>query len=237
LPSFVVREFNDGPEDTHWTSIFLGEPMVNAALIRGLAQMAGAHVWNFHEDVVHVRAPFCTIHCSGAGPRAITLPNKFSAFNLLTNDWAAVDSTNLRFTAIDGSTHVFLVGPREDLEHLLDADPKNVLKIDQLPVREANVRGDISTFDVPIMKLDEWMEGGDGDEVADEWFLRPQHIIDEPETEDEGTEKIGRRRRKRRGRNDRGGSEETAGPRREPSGQADPILGDLGMNVMFRKRE
>jgi hypothetical protein len=235
LPSFVVREFKDGPADTHWTSIFLGEPTVNAALIRGLAQMAGAHVWNFHEDVVHVRAPFCTIHCSGAGPRTITLPNKSSAYNLLTNEWASVDSTNLRFTAMDGSTHVFLVGPKEDLEHFLDSNPSNVLKMDVLPKREANVRGDISTFDVPIMKLDEWMEGGDNDEVADEWFLRPQHIVEEPETEDEGTEKIGRRRRKRsRGR---GGSEETAGPRREPSGPTDPILGDLGMNVMFRKRE
>lgn len=238
LPSFVVREFKDGPADSHWTSIFLGEPTVNAALIRGLAQMAGAHVWNFHEDVVHVRAPFCTIHCSGAGPRTITLPNKFSAYNLLTNEWASVDSTNLRFTAMDGSTHVFLVGPKEDLEHFLDSNPSSVLKMDELPKREANVRGDISTFDVPIMKLDEWMEGGDNDEVADEWFLRPQHIVEEPETEDEGTEKIGRRRRKRsRGRNDRGGSEETAGPRREQSGPADPILGDLGMNVMFRKRE
>jgi len=238
LPSFVVREFKDGPVDTHWTSVFLGEPIVNAALIRGLAQMAGAHVWNFHEDVVHVRAPFCTIHCSGAGPRAITLPNKFSAFNLLTNEWAAVDSTNLRFTAIDGSTHVFLVGPKEDLEQLLDKDPRKVLTIDELPVREANIRGDISTFDVPIMKLDEWMEGGDGDEVAEDWFLRPQQIIDEPETEDEGTEKVGRRRRKRRGRNERGGSEESAGgARREHSGPPDPILGDLGMNVMFRKRE
>ena len=235
LPSFVVREFKDGPADTHWTSIFLGEPIVNAALIRALAQMAGAHVWNFHEDVVHVRAPFCTIHCSGAGPRTITLPNKSSAYNLLTNEWASVDSTNLRFTAMDGSTHVFLVGPKEDLEHFLDSNPSNVLKMDVLPEREANVRGDISTFDVPIMKLDEWMEGGDNDEVADEWFLRPQHIVEEPETEDEGTEKIGRRRRKRsRGR---GGSEETAGPRREPSGPTDPILGDLGMNVMFRKRE
>jgi len=67
--------------------------------------------------------------------------------------------------------------------------------------------------------------------------LGPQQIIDEPETEDEGTEKIGRRRRKRRGRGERGGSEETAGIRREPFAPADAILGDLGMNVMFRKRE
>ncbi len=237
LPSFVVRDFKEGPAESHWTSVFLGEPIVNAALIRALAQMAGAHVWNFHEDVVHVRPPFCTIHCSGAGPRAITLPNKFSAFNLLTNEWAAVDSTNLRFTAVDGSTHVFLVGPKEDLEQFLDKNPADVLKIDELPERDTNNRGDISTFDVPIMKLDEWMEGGDNDEVAEDWFLRPQQIIDEPESEDEGTEKIGRRRRKRRGRNERGGSEETAGGRREHAVPTDPILGDLGMNVMFRKRE
>ena len=237
LPSFVVKEFKDGPAESHWTSVFLGEPIVNAALIRGLAQMAGAHVWNFHEDVVHVRAPFCTIHCSGSGQRTITLPNKFSAYNLLSNEWASVDSTHLRFNAIDGSTHVFLVGPKEDLEHLLDSDPSKVLTMDELPKREANIRDDISNFDVPIMKLDEWMEGGDGDEVADEWFLKPQHIVEEPETEDEGTEKVGRRRRKRRGRNDRGGSEESANPRREPSGQPDPMLADLGMNVMFRKRE
>jgi len=239
LPSFVVREFKEGPAESHWTSVFLGEPVVNAALIRALAQMSGAHVWNFHEDVVHVRAPFCTIHCSGAGPRAITLPNKFSAYNLLTDEWAAVDSTNLRFTATDGSTHVFMVGPKEELEHLLESDPNLVLTIANLPPREANVLGDISNFDVPIMKLDEWMEGGDGDEVAEDWFLRPQQIIEEPEAEEEGTEKIGRRRRRRRGRGpDRGGSEETANARREPSGTpVDPAFGDLGMNVMFRKRE
>ena len=237
LPSFVVKEFTEGPAETHWTSVFLGEPVVNAALIRGLAQMAGAHVWNFHEDVVHVRAPFCTIHCSGAGPRAITLPNKFSAYNLLTDEWAAVDSTNLRFTATDGSTHVFLVGPKEELMQMLERDPSSVLRMEELPVRDSNVLGDISNFDVPIMKLDEWMEGSDGDEVAEDWFLRPQQIIEEPETEEDSADKIGRRRR-RRGRPNRGGSEETAHARREHSGQpVAPEFGDLGMNVMFRKRE
>ncbi len=235
LPSFVVKEFREGPVETHWTSVFLGEPVVNAALIRGLAQMAGAHVWNFHEDVVHVRAPFCTIHCSGAGPRAITLPNKFSAYNLLTDEWAAVDSTNLRFTATDGSTHVFLVGPKEELEQLLESDPDAVLTMAVLPPRELNVLGDISNFDVPIMKLDEWMGGGDGDEVAEDWFLRPQQIVEEPELDEDSQDKIGRRRRRRRGRS---GSEETATARREHPGiPAEPMFAELGMNVMFRKRE
>ena len=238
LPSFVVREFNEGPAETHWTSVFLGEPVVNAALIRALAQMAGAHVWNFQEDVVHVRAPFCTVHCSGAGPRALTLPNKYSAYNLLTNEWAAVDSTNLRFTATDGSTHVFLVGPKEDLLNILERDPSTALTMADLPKREANILGDISNFDVPIMKLDEWMEGGDSEEASEDWFLRPQQIVEEPEPEDDGSDKIGRRRRRRRGRPERGGTEESSTGRREhTSTSITTEFGDLGMNVMFRKRE
>jgi hypothetical protein len=240
LPSFVVKEFKEHPDPKeHWTSVFLGEPLVNPALIRALAQMAGAHVYNFHEDVVHVRPPFCTVHCAGAGPRAITLPNKWSAYNLLTGQWSALDSTNLRFTATEGSTHVFLIGPKVDLEHLLQTDPDEVLKLDHLPPREVNVLHDMSAFDVPIMRLDEWMEGSDTDEVADEWFLRPPQMPEEaPEPAVESTERIGRRRRRRRGgRNDRGGSDEPNGSRGETTAVVEHQFDDLGLNVMFRKRE
>jgi hypothetical protein len=241
LPSFVVKEFHDDP-NARWTSVFLGEPVVNPALIRALAQMAGAHVWNYHEDVVHVRGPFCTIHCSGTGPRTITLPNKCCAYNLLTADWAAIDSTNLRFVAIDGSTHVFLVGSKTDIEHFLEANPDDVLHIENLPPRETNVRVDTSNFDVPIMKLDEWMEGGDQDEVADEWFLRPQQLIDESQTESgqaEETEQVGRRRRRRR--RTRGGpdGERSMGTEEVVTAkvQAESEEDSFSMNIVFRKRD
>jgi hypothetical protein len=240
LPSFVVKDFNEGPADTHWTSVFLGEPVVNPALIRALAQMAGAHVWNHQEDVVHVRHPFCTVHCQGAGPRTIMLPGKFSAYNLLSDEWSAVDSPNVRFTAVDGSTYCFLVGPRDELEHQLHADPRTVLHIENLPPREANVRVDGSNFDVPIMKLDEWMGGGDSDDNADEWFLRPQQIEEErPSQAEESEERVGRRRRRRRGRN---GDESAAESPRE-RGKTETVsaigndIDDIGLNVMFRKRE
>jgi hypothetical protein len=207
--------------------------------------MAGAHIWNFHEDVVHVRGPFCTVHCSGTGPRTITLPSKSCAYNLLTEDWAAIDSTHLRFVAIDGSTHVFLVGARTEIEHLLNSDPTKTLRIESLPPRELNLRVDTSNFDVPIMKLDEWIEGGDSDEVADEWFLRPQTLLDEQEVEpaqaEESPEQVGRRRRRRRrgkGGNepsDGFGSEEVVTARVEPSGSTDDE--PFSMNIVFRKRE
>jgi hypothetical protein len=239
LPSFVVKEFKDGGDPSQqWTSVFLGEPLVNPALIRALAQMAGAHVFNFHQDTVHVRPPFCTVHCSTTGPRTITLPDKWSAYNLLSGQWATVDSSNLRFIAAEGSTHVFLVGPRVELEHILQTSPEDALRMDTIPVRELNLRQDHSTFDVPIMKLDQWMEGSDTDDVADEWFLRPPQLPEEAiETATESTEKIGRRRRRRRGgRGDRPERDESVPARTFSPSESQPF-DDLGLNVMFRKRD
>jgi hypothetical protein len=229
LPSFVVKDFKEGAPDLHWTSVFLGEPQVNPALIRALASMAGVHVWNFQDDVVHVRPPFCTVHCTGPGMRTIALPAKFTAYNLLTGEWS-YEPHNIRFGAPDGSTHSLLVGPREELQHLLDFNPETRLRIDKLPPRDLNVLQDASAFDVPIMKLHEWMEGDDTDNVADEWFLRPPQMQEEPEQATSSDE--GRRRRKRRNPNDR----------REgrPSGNP-PVLQEfdeeIGLSVMFRKRE
>jgi hypothetical protein len=238
LPSFVVKEASEGGAESKWTSVFLGEPVINPPLVRALAQMAGAHVWNFREDVVHVRPPFLTVHCDGAGPRTITLPNKSSAYNLHTQEWAAVDATNLRFTANDGSTHVFLVGPREELETILARDPNDLLRMEELPPKPDNtLRQDSAGFDVPIMKLDEWIEGAEPDEVADEWFLRPQQLTANEQPDGE-SEKVGRRRRRRgrRGPGDRsqGGSEEPTMTRHEYS---DGSGFDDGMNVVFRKRD
>lgn len=228
LPSFVVKEVDGGSPDLNWTSVFLGEPVVNPALIRALAQMSGAHIWNFTDDVVHVRPPFLTIHCAGAGPRTITLPSKWSAYNLLQRQWLQTENTNLRFQATDGSTHVLLVGTPEDVEAILASDPDELLRMSELPTRLDNtLAGDAASFDIPLMKLNEWMEGGDADEVADEWFLRPAPVEEEPVSEPE-EQRPGRRRRKRRSR----GGEETADFR--PEFATDD---DLGISVVFRRRE
>ncbi len=236
LPSFVVKDFNEVAEGGgKWTSVFLGEPAVTPALIRALGEMAGAHIWNFQDDVVHVRPPFLVMHCKDAGARAITLPSKWSAYNLLTKQWATEDTTHLRFTATAGSTHVFLVGIHSDIEQLLSIDPSTVLHMESMPERTENtVRFDTVSFDVPIMRLNEWIEGGVTDEVAEELLFRPTFAEEEePSLEPEEATTGSRRRRRRRG--GRGGSEETSMARRE--GADRQAYGDLEINVMFRKRE
>jgi len=232
LPSFVLRQFrNEQDRAQNWSSVFLGEPIVTPGLLRALGQMAGAHVWSFTEDVVHVRAPFLTIHCTGAGQRTITLPQKWSAYDLAEQAWVSTDSTSLRFHGTDGSTHCFMVGVREELEHILSRDPADLLHMETVQRTADNtVRYDAS-FDVPIMRLDEWMEGNEGEEsVGEDLLFKPRLIEDEVTAVEEEPNRVGRRRRRGRGR---GGSEETASARREG---VDMIDADLDLGVMFRKR-
>ncbi|MCH8980327.1 MAG: hypothetical protein IH945_13970, partial [Armatimonadetes bacterium] len=160
LPSFVVREFTaDGDSEHAWSSVFLGEPVVTPGLFRALGQMAGAHVWNFDDDVMHIRRPYLTIHCKGAGQRTITLPNNWSAYSVTANEWPTVEANTVRFNAIDGATYVFLIGLKTDIDAMLDSDIDGLLKIDKLDPRVENtVHWDAVQFDVQIMRLDEWVE-------------------------------------------------------------------------------
>jgi hypothetical protein len=83
------------------------------------------------------------------------------------------------------------------------------------------------------MRLNEWIEGGVTDDVAEELLFRPKFGDEEEPAEVEEVVTPGsRRRRRRRGR---GGSEETSMARRE--GADREAYGDLEINVMFRKRE
>jgi hypothetical protein len=235
LPSFVVKEFNESAEQ-HWTSVFLGEPVVNPALIRTLAQMAGAHVWSFNGDVVHVRSPFVSVHCSGSGPRTIPLPDKQVAYDVLLGEWARADASHLRFNGIDGVTHTFLVGARTEIEHLLQTDAIKTLFVESIPPRDANVRTDASQFDVPIMRLGEWVGSSESDDVADEWLLRPLPEVEELSQATESAEDVGRRRRRRgNDRNDRQRDNRPAKPdARVTSTSTD---GDLSLSFSFRKRD
>lgn len=242
LPSFVIREFqkkNEGEEP--WKSVFLGEPVVTPGLFRALGQLAGAHVWNFDDDVVHVKAPYVTIHCKGTGPRTITLPNNWAAYDVMNGEWATVEANSLRFNALDGATYVFYVGIREDIELRIQTVPDSALTLEAIPPRpEDTVHWDSIQFDVEIMKLDEWVEENWTEQHADDFLLKPS-LIDVEEPEDDEAEEDrpmssgkGRRRGTRRGRRPRGrGAEETSNARKE---RADIEFEDAGLGVMFRKK-
>jgi hypothetical protein len=243
LSSFVMRTF-DGEGEAAWTSVFLGEPVVTPGLFRALGQMAGAHVWNFDDDVVHIRAPFLTVHCKGAGPRTITVPNNWAAYDAIGGDWSAVESNGIKFNAIDGNTYVFFAGVRADIEAILSANPDSLLTLEKIDEREDDtVHWDAVQFDVQIMKLDEWVEETWSEQHADDLLLKPSMLdidTEAPPEEDEPPKSRGRRRGGRgRGkrRDDRGGrrgTEEGATTRREG---ADKAFDEAGIGVLFRKKQ
>ena len=114
-----------------------------------------------------------------------------------------------------------LARPREELLYLGDLPPKP----------DNTARFDAVGFDVPIVKLDEWIEGGIAEEIVEDWLFKPS-LMEEPEPEEEEPQKTGRRRRRRGGR---GGSEEPLMAPKEFANE-EPF-DDLGMHVVFRKRD
>nr|MCU0317642.1 hypothetical protein [Fimbriimonadaceae bacterium] len=241
LPSYVVRKFaNEGQGG--WTSVFLGEPVVTPGLFRSLAERTDAHVWNFGDDVVHVCPPYLTLHSSSYGAKTLMLPDKWVAYSLTTQEWMPIEANSIRFTTLDGLTHSFLIGPIGEIQSILNADIPSLTKIRGPIIREENtMHWDAIKFDVPIMKLDEWVEETWSDEMADDLLLKPSMLDIDSEalmaTEDTAPSGHARStgRRRRRGKRGKGG-DDVGHPRRERDNQDSEQFGDSGINVMFRKR-
>lgn len=248
LPSFVTRTFAGELPEENWTSVFLGEPVVTPGFFRVLAQQAGAHVYTFDNDLVHVTPPFLTVHCSKTGPRTIMLPSKWVAYSLDLADYMPVDHNAIRFKAVDGSTHTFIVGPQGEVESIVAAKLDDLTQVTQPVVRPENtLQWDAIKFDVPIMKLDEWVEETWSEELADDLLLKPSLVDNDtpPETDPEATPdkdsgstatSTGRRRRRRRApaeRRDRRDNDPPANRNRRNDRGDD----DSGISFLFRKRE
>lgn len=235
LPSFVMHEFT-GEKGEAWKSVFLGEPVVTPALFRALGEMAGAHVWNYEDDVVHARPPFVTIHSTGTGMRAITLPDKWAAYSITTGQWTPVENNTIRFVAMEGTTHVFLVGHKTEIEAILQSHPVIELTDEEIKERsDDTVHWDAIQFDVPIMKLDEWVEETWSETLAEDLLLKPSLIETEQESEAEESNgegersgSRGRRRRRRRKYSGQARDDRDSGPKASDSD---------GIGVLFRKRE
>ncbi|MCC6402681.1 MAG: beta-galactosidase [Fimbriimonadaceae bacterium] len=230
LPSFVVDEFT-GDAGKRWTSVFLGEPVVGPAFFRALADQAGIHIWSFHDDVVHVRPPFLCVHCAEAGDRTIALPEKNAAYSLTSGAWVNTDGNRLTFHSLAGQSHMFLVGSKSEIEHLIEVDPVSVTSAPEFEPRDENtVHWNELKFDVPIMRLDEWVEEAWGEELADDFLIKPSMFETVPESgssEDEiPASRGGGRQRTRRRRAERG-------ERRVERIQSE----EDSMHVLFRKRK
>lgn len=236
LPSLLVKPFKAEPVEMSWTSVFLGEPIVTPAFLRALGQLAGCHVWNFENDVVHASAPSLSVHCTETGSRTLTLPSKWVAYNIATQEYMPVENNTVKFKALDGSTATFVVGTIGDVQNIINNDFESNRRIASPIIRNENtLKWDTVSFDVEIMRLDEWVEESWTEEMADDLLLKPsllevdsEALLEEVEPTVSRDSSGRRRRRKRRGdRDDRRDFK-----RESAEQQAEDAIG-----VLFRKRD
>jgi len=163
LPSFVVREMPSDDGKDRWRSVFLGEPLINERLIRGLCALSGVHVWNYHGDVVHARPPFLSIHYSGNGHRIATLPDRWHAYDPLHKEMISEDATHLKSDASDGASQVLVVGEEADVMRITKANKEEALAIAlYAQVEDESSPIDHSDQSVPLIEV--------GDEPISEEF-------------------------------------------------------------------
>lgn len=181
LPSLVVREITSEDNRTQtWRSVFLGEPLVDEKIIRGLCQLAGVQVWNYHGDVVHVRKPHLSIHFSGSGHRTATLPDRWHAYDVVGGEIVSTDATHFHSTATDGATQVLLVGEESEVQRLAELDAETLLTLDTVPEPEPDTLDETSYHEVSLLSL------SDAEELA---FMFRDQQVEEIENEPTETEK------------------------------------------------
>lgn len=103
-PAFAVKRFAD------WTSVYIGSPAPNAAVLRAIARAAGAHQYVEGDDIVYASESFVAIHTREAGRRFVHLRRPSDVYEAFDDALLAhqVDRFSLDIPAY--TTRLFFVG-------------------------------------------------------------------------------------------------------------------------------
>lgn len=113
LPSIAVKRCGT------WQSVFVGEPVLTAELLRGICKFAGVHLWTgAGDDVTFVGNGVVTIHASRDGHRALRLPSATGLYDLGERRLIGDEVREHRFFMKAGVTRTYLVGTVEYFQQL-----------------------------------------------------------------------------------------------------------------------
>ena len=90
-----------------WTSVFCGGLQMSPEVLRGLARLAGAHVYCDTNDVISARPGFLSIHATEAGEKTLILPRESRLRDLYTGEELATTQKRCTFPMVKGETRVF----------------------------------------------------------------------------------------------------------------------------------
>lgn len=110
----AVKEMGD------WRSVYCATPNVPAVVLRGIARYAGAHLYNDAGDVLHATPELLSVHTTGGGARAFTLPQQAEViYDLFDCKEIAQDAREFKVTLPKASSSLFYTGSRDRLAGLL----------------------------------------------------------------------------------------------------------------------
>jgi hypothetical protein len=103
-PAFAVKRF---PE---WTSVYVGSPAPNAAVLRAIARAAGVHQYVAGDDIVYASESFVAVHTREAGERTVCLRQPADVYEAFDDELLAQGVSQFALPIPACTTRLFFLG-------------------------------------------------------------------------------------------------------------------------------
>ncbi len=90
-----------------WTSVLCGTLQMSSETLRGLARLAGAHVYCDTNDVISACPGFLSIHATEAGEKTLIFPREVQLRDLYTGEELTTARKRCTFPMVKGETRAF----------------------------------------------------------------------------------------------------------------------------------
>ena len=102
--AYAVKEFEN------WRSVYIGAKVMNPAVLRAIAQAAGAHVYLDTDDIIYANSRFLTVHSVIEDEKKIRLPGmRREVTDAYTDDVVGRDCDSFKISMRSGETRMFRV--------------------------------------------------------------------------------------------------------------------------------
>ncbi len=103
----AIKKFDD------WTSVYIGAPCIQAKVLRGLAKVAGAHLYVDKEEIVFANESYVGIHTSEDGPVNVQLRNASDVMEVFEDRIIGTEINEFTDTVPKNSTRLYRVISKE----------------------------------------------------------------------------------------------------------------------------
>jgi hypothetical protein len=243
----VVAEYGNGNgslavrKHPRWQSVFIGEPVLTQALLRGLYRQAGVPIYAADDDVAWVGDGMLCLHSAPGGGTTVYLPEDSVLHDFVYGETLARDGRGARLSMPVNGTRLLYFGPTAEAERF-GAEPIGApagLTVSELPTPtppfvfetpsalgvESISAEDEAMFQAALAELPQQLSQ-EGDLAPDEPALS---VIELPADLSQAlpdvgaNERLGRRRRGRGGRDRRPSEQEADVAEAELAPEAEPV--------------